>query len=57
MDHHVDRRERNFVHSERKTRPRLTGPATGVIVETEVLIETGVFIETGVLTGLPPAWR
>jgi hypothetical protein len=51
MDHHVDRRERNFVHSERKTRHRLTGPATGVIVETEV------FIETGVLTGLPPAWH
>jgi hypothetical protein len=45
MDHHVDRRERNFVHSERTTRSRVTGPAAGVI------------IGTGVLIGLPPVVR
>jgi hypothetical protein len=45
MDHQVDRRERNFVHSERATRRRVTGPATGVV------------IGAGSLIGLPPAMR
>jgi hypothetical protein len=49
MDHQVDRSERNFVHSERTTRLRRTGLATGVI------IGTGVLTGTWVLIGLPPA--
>jgi len=38
MDHQVDRSERNFVHSERTTRLRLTGPAAGVIIGARVLV-------------------